>query len=736
MNKMQSWKRTRWSFIPFSSERAVVLDCEAISEVVRPLFLHFCSRKGPVMKRRMFWLVCLLICMSELVCAQTTGLVAAWSFDESSGPIAHDSVSGANDTVTGLFKHVNGVSGQGLQFDGETTALIRDHKAAPKTGFGLTVEAWVAVNTYPWNWVPIVEHRREEQAGYSFGVDSFGHFGLKLAVGGKWWSLVSESQLPLKKWSHIAGSYDPKRGIAIYLNGALAGEISLQGALVFAEREDLVIGRVQEQILPAQWIHPKIPVRYSFDGILSDLRIYDRGLPADEIAKAYTEVHTPGGDVLPWPVLPSGPPGPGRFGAFYTTLKYDDLWDEPRRVATDSDVVVRFDQSPIRMVFWQGTNYGGDWVSENNKWYTDEFLETGGKVDCPGGEDCEPMSDKQNRYSHVRILESTDARAVVHWRYGLCEVVNYACANPDPVTGWTDWADEYFTIYPDGVAVRKQVLWTSNFKNWHEFQETIVINGPGTRPEDNIQPEALTIANMKGETASYSWAKGPPPKNLDQMENPNIQVVNLRAKWKPFQIVSPVNSSMKAYTGEPTYSMFEWWNHWPVAQVRSSGISAVAPDRASHSSLSHIYWDPYAQTANSMTKILLHGMTTKSGTDLIPLAKSWLSPPALELGGAGFESEGYDPTQRAFVVVRRSDSTRAKLQILLRANSDSPLIHPAFVVRNWGDSEPKLFIDGKLTPRGTQSRYGFVPHIEGTDLIVWLAIESANKTIIELVAAK
>ena len=62
------------------------------------------------------------------------------------------------------------------------------------------------------------------------------------------------------------------------------------------------------------------------------------------------------------------------------------------------------------------------------------------------------MSDKENRYSHVRIIENTDARAVVHWRYGLCEVVNYTCANPDPTTGWTDWADEYFTIYPDGVA--------------------------------------------------------------------------------------------------------------------------------------------------------------------------------------------------------------------------------------------------------------------------------------------
>ena len=679
--------------------------------------------------------VSLLLCIPSFLLAQGNGPAAQWSFDEISGQVALDSVSGTNDAIGGLFKRVNGVSGNGLRFDGESTVITRGYTGIPQAAAGVTVEAWVAVNTYPWNWVPIVEHRREEQAGYSFGIDSFGRIGLKAAVNGQWWVLVSKIQLPLKKWAHIAGTYDPAKGMAIYWNGKSVGQLALQGPLSPAEREDLVIGRARDPILPAQWIHPKIPVKYSFDGILDEIRIYERSLSAEEITKAYAEVHPPSGDVLAWPVLPAGPPGAGRFGAFYTTLKYDDMWDEPRRVAPNSDVVVRFDQAPIRMVFWQGTNYGGDWVTENNKWYTDEFVETGGKVDCPGGEDCEPMSDKQNRYSHVRILENTDARAVVHWRYGLCEVVNYTCANPDLDTGWTDWADEYFTIYPDGVAVRKQVLWTSNFKNWHEFQETIIINAPGTRPEDNIQPDALTIGNMKGETATYSWEKGPPPKKMEKPENPNIQVVNLKSKWRPFQIVSPANSSIKAYTGEVTYSMFEWWNHWPVAQVRSSGISAVAPDRPSHSSLSHILWDPYAKTDNTMTKILLHGLTTTSATELVPLAKSWLSAPTIEVGGAGFQNQGYDQTQRAFVIIRQTTASAPQLRLSLQASSESPLFNPAFVIRNWGDAEPKVRINGKLVARGPDFRYGFVPTVEGSDLVVWLRMESPRPTRLDFTAA-
>jgi hypothetical protein len=682
-----------------------------------------------------WWLLPFAVVLSLAAFAQNSGPVAHWSFDEASGSVAHDSASGIEDQITGLFKRVPGVSGSALRFEGESTMIRRSRKALPPMGSGLTVEAWLALNVYPWNWVPIVERHREEQAGYSFGVDSFGHLGLKVAVAGQWYALISKEQLPLKRWSHVAAVYTPDKGAALYINGKPSGELSLQGPLSPADDQDLVIGRAVEAVLPAQWIHPKIPVKYSIDGILDEITVYNSSLSADDIAKSFASANPPSKDVLSWPVLPSGPKGAGRFGAFYTTLKYDEVWEGPRRAAPDSDVVVRFDKAPIRMVFWQGTNYGGDWVTENNKWYTDEFLETGGPEDCPGGEDCEPMSDKQNRYSHVRILESTDARAVVHWRYGLCEVVNYVCANPDPNTGWTDWADEYFTIYPDGVAVRKAIISSSNLKHGHEFQETIVINGPGQRPEDNLQPDALTLANMNGETATISW-KTPPPREVSSPSNPNVQVVNMRSEWKPFQIVSPVKSSVTLYTGEVTYSMFEWWNHWPVAQVRSSGISAVAPDRPSHSSLSHLHWEPYAQTDQTMSKIMLHGLTTKSASELVPLAKSWLHPPKAELSGQGFRSEGYDPTQRAFIIVRESGSHAARVRYQLDSSADSPIINPAFVIKNWGEREAKVSINGKPTVGGGSFRYGLVPTLEGTDLIVWLQTQSEKPITVEFAAAK
>jgi len=672
--------------------------------------------------------------------AQPTEPVAKWSFNRVDGTTIRNSSNGAQDRITGLFLRVPGVSGQAIRFDGDTTSITEPAATAPRISGAFSIDAWIVVNTYPWNWVPIVDQRNEDRAGCLFGIDSFGHLGLQVAVNGQWRTVSSSIQLPLKKWSHVAATFGSAQGLSIYIDGKLAGYLSSPGGMVPAIGQDLIIGRVREAILPAQWIHPKYPVWYSFDGIIDELEIYDRALTANEIAAQYSAFHPPQGNVLPWPVLPSGPPGPGRFGAYYTHLKYDPLWDAQRRVGPDSDIVVHFDLSPIRLVFWQGTNYIPAWVTENGKWYTDEFMETWGKG-CPDGGDCEPMSDKHNRYAHVRIIESTPARAIVHFRYGLCEVEHYACANPNPDTGWTDWGDEYYTVYPDGVAVRKQVLWSSNFKDvhgkpfGHEFQETIIINSPGTRPEDNIQTHALTLTNMKGETATYSWLPQA-PKTFDRPANANIQLVNLKSKWKPFQIVSPINDKLKPYYGEKTYSIFEWWNHWPVAQVQSSGIYAVAPDKPSSSSLSHIEGPPYAMTNDSMTKLMLDGLTVQSPTELVSLAKSWLSPPEMTIAGNSFRSEGYDPSERAFVVDRQTRNSSEDFRAAFKASPDSPLVNPAIVIKNWGDDLPVLTINGKKVSWGSDARYGQVNTLAGTNLVVWLKLNAAISTDIELLSRR
>jgi hypothetical protein len=674
---------------------------------------------------------------------QEQGLVAKWSFDEAATPVTHESVGGIDDKVGGFYKYVPGVAGTGLRLDGYTTLVRRAARQAPRLSDAFTVEAWVALNTLPWNWVPIVDHERFQQVGYSFGIDAFGHVGLQVSVEGVWQSLYSTARLPLKQWAHVAGTFDAAHGLTLYIDGKEAGRLPVQGKMKAAEEVDLIIGRPRQAMLPVpgEAIHPFNPVWYSLDGILDEIKIYSRCLGGEEVEERFADARAPAGQVLPWAVLPAGPPGAGRFGGYYATLKFEDVWDRPRRIGPDSDVVVRFDQSPMRLVFWQGTNYIPAWVTENGKWYTDEFMETWGHNVCPEGSDCEPMSDKQSHYSHVDILESNDARVVLHWRYALSEVMHDLGAHTDPLTGWFDWGDEYFTVYPDGVAVRKQVLHTSSNPDSPDFewQETIVINGPGQKPEDNINPDALTMANLKGETATYTWKPRPEgnyglpdgPRKLTGPEDANIQIVNLKSTWKPFQIVPPAHARMEVFNETESYFMFVCWNHWPVAQIASSGRPCLAPDRPSHTTLSHIYWDPYQRSESGATKLRLDGLTTKSITELMPLAKSWLSPPQVEVATEGFRSEGYNPAERAFIVVHEASAQPAALDVTIQATEASPAVNPALLIKNWGDAEARLTVNGKLLT-SENCRMAHVQRLEGTDLVVWIVAQDTHPLHIRL----
>src|SRR5690242_16645578 len=83
--------------------------------------------------------------------------VAWWKFDEGRGDLAQDSASGSSDRILNFHDWVRGVSGGGLKFDGFTTVIEREAKDAPKLHGGFTIDAWIAVQSYPWNWVAIVD---------------------------------------------------------------------------------------------------------------------------------------------------------------------------------------------------------------------------------------------------------------------------------------------------------------------------------------------------------------------------------------------------------------------------------------------------------------------------------------------------------------------------------------------------------------------------------------------------
>lgn len=374
-------------------------------------------------------------------------LVAHWTFDEKEANTAMESVNRVKDTVEGNFRHVEGVRGSALKLDGFTTRITREHHAAPDLSEGaFTIAAWVAPHAYPWNWCAIVEHGK----GYFFGIDPTGHVGLHMAIDNQWRECTSEGTIPFMAWSHIAATFDPERGIALYIDGERVGELHMKGYLTVPGDQVFQIGRNVERIPPAALVRPDAdyPSSFSFDGIIDELKIHDLGLTAQQIAHSYEASKPDGPPPLSWRKLPEVPEGPNRFGAYYTKLRFYDEWDALWRVDEHPDVVIKFDDGDYKMIFWRGTNYNMNLVTENNRWIADQSAETGGMEGL-----AEHMSDKHNRYSHVRVIENHNARVVVHWRYALTDLF-YTISSPDPMTGWGDWVDEYYYIYPDGVAVR------------------------------------------------------------------------------------------------------------------------------------------------------------------------------------------------------------------------------------------------------------------------------------------
>ena len=679
-----------------------------------------------------FWSIAALVLASPVVLAQDRGPVARWTFDEGRrpGPNVLDSASGLKDTIAGHYKFVPGVAGSGLQFDGYTTRVIRKANQAPRLGDSFTMEAWIALAALPWNWCPVLSQEEAGMTGVSFGVGPHGEFGLKVSVRGEWLECLSPIHLGLKRWAHIAATFETGKGIKLFLDGEEVAERPVHGSPAYAGDADLLIGMNPDKRKPAQVVGTgagTIEGWYAFDGIMDEIRIFNRPLGEAELKQSFdSRAPVPAPD-LPARFLPSGPPGPGRFGAYYTQLKYDDGWDALWPVGQAADIVVQFDHSPIRVVFWRGTRYGPAWVMENGQWMADQSVET-----WDGSEGCyEHMEDPRCLYSQVRILESTEARIVVHWRYAPVNSRNHFW-RVNEKSGWGLWVDEYYYFYPDLTAVRK-VVWPTEFlgsESPSEIQETIPLCQPGQNTDDVLNRDAVTILNLKGESRTYSWPgeMNDPElwKNI-QPENPNIQVVNLKSKSKPFIVFEP-GCRMHVYVGRvrKAVSEFSAYNHFPVSLLPSDGRFAVAPDRVAHFSI--CFTDPprHVNPSSTTWASWIYGVIEGPLGSLAALGRSWANAPGLTIQGTGVVSEGYDLSQRAYVLRCREAGGPAVVEGELRASVESPAANLALVVKGWGDRSASLMIEGKTAVRGRDFEVGSVRSLEGTDLIVWIKLEATR----------
>jgi hypothetical protein len=596
----------------------------------------------------------------------------------------------------------SGVSGTALGFDGYYTA-VRFEGDHPDVDADMSVEAWMALDVYPFNEAPLIHCSREfGEEGFYLGVDPYGK--LLLRINGS--ELRSEETLPLYTWKHAVASVS--KGIAtLFLDGKEVGNMDVQGELL-VEGVPITLGINTEKSRPTDYVRgfdQNIPFYVGFQGMLDEVKIYDQALSEKDVQKHY-KAFLP--DDLDSPLAKAVLPGENgvadKFGASYKTLKFHDLWDRMWRTVDGTDIVVKFDDNPASVVYWRGTNFAANWVADNNRWMADQSSEIFTTHGCS-----EHMSDKQTRHSYARIIENNDARVIIHWRYP-CVDVGYVCIDR------MNWTDEYHTIYPDGTGIRK-VVYNNSTTEAPGFQDIQFFTNPGETVLDVVPLNAVTVGNIYGETEEMVWKK--PNRNPQtDLREATIQYLNIHADWKIYALYPEPgigtwgSFEQSAYTDDPFAGP---WNHWPVSLVPSDGRFAVNTDRVTHFAVG---------AGNAGEEAIVHyGFTTDRIGSLVNRTRYWQNAPEIT-GIKGGESLGFDRPEKAYLL-RMEDGEI--LDFSIAASGEHPVVNPALVIKGSPATIPGVKVNSKKLSPGKDLRIGHEQDVNGeTQTVVWIRLEESN----------
>jgi hypothetical protein len=211
-------------------------------------------------------------------------LIAWWKLDEGSGSTTMDSSGhGHAATLANGPAWVPGRFGDGLSFDGIDDQVYAGTSADLDLTSSFTITAWINPRSYGGGGLGRIVERRGPASGVTFLVDA----------NVKGIDLVSNLATPsetiysvvnachLGSWQHVAATFDSRTlSVALYVNGAAAGG-GTWPANAMTTASPLYVGG-----------HPQQGVddNRTFDGILDEVRIYDRALSGIEIQGIFAEV--------------------------------------------------------------------------------------------------------------------------------------------------------------------------------------------------------------------------------------------------------------------------------------------------------------------------------------------------------------------------------------------------------------------------------------------------------------
>lgn len=230
------------------------------------------------MKRLLFWLVfCTVLALSANVEAirNDPDLLIYYSFDKDEKEVTDDSGNGFDGEISGAEWSKEGKLGGAMEFDGgsaiksppevpgltdvELTEMTVEHWVMLSAITGDTQQVWEALNAAgAWPAETFIEGAGE-MVFYIYDTKNTEH---RTAI----------PQLPVKKWVHIAGTYDGKVQKS-YFNGKVVAEEAWSGKFTIfaAPTGAIVLGKDNEADIQ------------HLNGFIDEFAFYTRALSEDEI---------------------------------------------------------------------------------------------------------------------------------------------------------------------------------------------------------------------------------------------------------------------------------------------------------------------------------------------------------------------------------------------------------------------------------------------------------------------
>ena len=180
-------------------------------------------------------LITLLISGESLLSmAQDAHTVLLYTFETGAGKTVKDLSGNKNDGELMGPKWGEGNPGGGLVFEGNGPRHFVEISDSDSLDLveGLTVEMWLYLEA----WSTAGGTGATKELAYKVGPRSDKKVLIRMTTEAQAWGaavVAGKTDMPLKKWTHIAGTYDGKSGEGkIYINGALDGEGKIGGNIV------------------------------------------------------------------------------------------------------------------------------------------------------------------------------------------------------------------------------------------------------------------------------------------------------------------------------------------------------------------------------------------------------------------------------------------------------------------------------------------------------------------------